>query len=379
MKSCGRRPHRSRRLNLTESCEETSSDVLRVRQLEIESLPRGACTRLLVGLVEDAIGNPIEVPVIVARGKKDGPVMGITSALHGNELNGIPVIHQLLRRTNLKTLCGTLVCVVAANPPGLLQGRREFSDGVDLNHIMPGSPNGRRSQVYAHEFVERIAKHFDYLVDLHTASAGRVNSLYVRADLKQQTTAQMAFLLRPQIIVHNPPSDYTLRGVLEELGKPAVTVEICDPERFQRDPTSRTLQGVRRILRHVGMTSSGPKTDRPPKPPVLCRSSGWILAKRGGLITVSPRVAHYVEQGDLLATQINIFGDVAHTYLAEEPGIVIGYTVNPLGQTGERIIHMGKLMTPEEKMEFETLSGFSLEGNATVRPGTQEIPSMKPM
>ena len=204
---------------------ENVKSVKRVDALEIENLPCGEFSRLFIELVENGIGRPIQAPVVVARGKKDGPIFGITAALHGNELNGIPVIHQLLKRINLKSLSGSVVCVVAANVPGLLAQQREFTDGVDLNHIMPGKPHGKLSLVYAHRLVDRITNHFDYLVDLHTASQGRVNSLYVRADLSQAITAQMAFLLRPQIIVHNPPSDYTLRGNAAENDKPAITVE----------------------------------------------------------------------------------------------------------------------------------------------------------
>ena len=333
---------------------------------------------MFIELVENAIGRPIQIPVVVARGKKDGPIMGITSALHGNELNGIPVIHQLLQRLNLKTLRGTVVCVIAANLPGMLNHQREFSDGVDLNHIMPGKPHGKLSHVYAHELVDRVTSHFDYLIDLHTASGGRVNSLYVRADLQQASTAQMAYLLRPQIIVHNPPSDYTLRGVADEANKPAITVEICDPLRFQSDPIKRTLQGIRRILNHFELTPTRKPAAAPPKPPILCRKSYWILAERGRMIQVIPKVAQYVSKGELIATQINIFGDLIQEYMAPEDGIVIGHAVNPLGQTGERILHLGVLMNAEEKKEFEQISSCSLEGVASERPGKQEIPSLKP-
>ena len=206
----------------------------RVDSLEIESLPRGEFTRLFIELIENGLGRRVQVPVVVARGKKDGPIFGITAALHGNELNGIPVIHQILQRVNLKTLRGTIVCVIVANMPGFLAEQREFNDGIDLNHIMPGKPYGKSSHVYAYELVDRITSHFDYLVDLHTASQGRVNSLYVRANLKEEMTSKMACLLRPKIIVHNPASDYTLRGTTAEQGKPAITVEICDPQLFPK-------------------------------------------------------------------------------------------------------------------------------------------------
>ncbi|MDG1808915.1 MAG: succinylglutamate desuccinylase/aspartoacylase family protein [Pirellulaceae bacterium] len=333
---------------------ENVKSVKRVDALEIESLPRGQFSRLFIELIENGIGRPIQVPVVVARGKKDGPIFGLTAALHGNELNGIPVIHQLLQKLNLKTLKGSIVAIIATNIPGLLAEQREFNDGQDLNHIMPGKPNGNQSQVYAYELVERVTSHFDYLVDLHTASEGRVNSLYVRADLKQEMTSQMAYLLRPQIIVHNPPSDYTLRGVADEQNKPAITVEICDPQRFQKNPTTRCLQGVRRILSHVGMVPG--KQVSLPDPPVLCKKSYWIFTDRGGLLRVLPKVTDLVKKGELIATQSNVFGDVIREYHASEDGIVIGKSVNPVSQSGARILHLGILMSKSGRQELVEIS-----------------------
>lgn len=335
--------------------------VKRVDRLEIESLPQGEFSKLFIELVENGIGRPIQVPVVVARGKKDGPIFGITAALHGNELNGIPVIHQLLNKINLKTLRGTIVCVIVANIPGLLAEQREFIDGQDLNHIMPGKPNGKLSQVYAYNLVDRITSHFDYLVDLHTASQGRVNSLYVRADLSEAMTAQMAYLLQPQIIVDNPASDYTLRGVAAENGIPAITVEICDPASFQRDPIKRTLQGIRRILRHVDMVSTKQQNLVIHKPPVLCRRSYWILAERGGMMRVTHKVTDRIKKGDPICTQVNIFGDLMREYLAPEDGIVIGHCVNPIGQTGARIMHLGVPMEEAGRQEFVRVSGCSMD------------------
>lgn len=346
---------------------ENVKQVKRVDSLEIESLPVGEFSRLFIEIVENGIGRPIQVPVVVARGKKPGPIFGITAALHGNELNGIPVIHKLLQRINLRTLRGTVVCLIAANMPGLLSEQREFTDGQDLNHIMPGKPDGKLSQVYAYNLVDRITQHFDFLVDLHTASEGRVNSLYVRADLKQETTAQMAFLLGPQIIVHNPPSDYTLRGTADEAGKPAITVEICDPQKFQRDPIARTVKGIRRILGHVGMIPSKATATPKHKPPILCRKSYWILAKRGGMMRCIPKIAEQFKKGDLIATQVNIFGDTIQEYFAPEDGIAIGHCVNPIGQTGARILHLGVPMDADERTKFEMISGCSI-GSDACRP-----------
>lgn len=49
----------------------------------------------------------MKIPVIIARGEKDGPVFGVTAAVHGNELNGVPGIHRLIQHLNVKKLSGS--------------------------------------------------------------------------------------------------------------------------------------------------------------------------------------------------------------------------------------------------------------------------------
>ena len=122
------------------------------------------------------------------------------------------MIQRLFREIDVNELRGTIIGVPVVNVPSFMRKKRRFNDGVDLNHIMPGKKNGNVSQIYAYRFIERLVKHFDYLIDLHTASFGRVNSYYVRADMEQEATKELALLQNADIIVHNPPSDGTLRG-----------------------------------------------------------------------------------------------------------------------------------------------------------------------
>jgi predicted deacylase len=91
-----------------------------------------------------------------------------------------------------------------------LKFTREFSDGKDLNRYFPGTPNGTSSQVFNYNFFEKIVKCFNYLVDLHTASFGRINSFYIRADLNDPITSIFAKLQQPQIILHNSGQDGAL-------------------------------------------------------------------------------------------------------------------------------------------------------------------------
>lgn len=316
-----------------------------VDRLEPEELPSGRISRLLIEVAHDALSRPIQLPVLAARGHRPGPVFGLTAALHGNELNGIPVIQRFFQRLDPRSLRGTVVGVIVVNVPGYLNHERTF-DHWDLNHMFPGEAQGNAASVYVNRVIERIVRRFDMMIDLHTASSGRVNSLYVRADMTQAESARMAYLQRPQIIVHNPPSDRTLRGAAGELGIPAITLEIGNPGRFHRDYIKRSLTGLRAVLAHFKMLRQRPVSPGPP--PVLCERSYWTYTDRGGLLEVAPQVTEFVAAGQAVAQLSTPFGDVIADYHAPEPGVIVGHSINPVAETGARILHLGIPARPDD-------------------------------
>ncbi|MED5373281.1 MAG: succinylglutamate desuccinylase/aspartoacylase family protein [Myxococcota bacterium] len=321
--------------------------------LDLESLAPATVHHLWLSLGTDALGQAVELPILIARGAKPGPVFGITAALHGNEINGIPVLQRLVGELDVSRLRGTVVGVVVANVPGFLGHRRTFLGGWDLNHLFPGKPNGHSGQVYVHRMMDRIIRHLDFLVDLHTASLGRVNSLYVRADMSSPETNRLARLQRPQLIVNNPPHDGTLRGAAAALGIPAITLEIGNPQRFQKDFIRRSVRGLRRVLMDQGMIRKRPLKEG--QPPILCDRSSWLYTDAGGLLEIHPALLDHVREGETVATLRDPFGNITATWTAPHDGVVIGKSVNPVAETGARILHLGVLSpdspTPEIQQE----------------------------
>ena len=167
-----------------------------VKSLDLSKIHRGEFKRFYFHIVDNGIGLPVLLPVIVAKGKNKGPTLGFTAAVHGNELNGIKVIHKLMAEMahEIDKLCGTVIAIPVVNTIGTLNQQRVFNNGEDLNRIMPGKPKGNSSAQFAHRFLKNIVSKMEYLVDLHTASFGRVNSLYVRADMEDPQSAVLARL-----------------------------------------------------------------------------------------------------------------------------------------------------------------------------------------
>ena len=308
-------------------------------ELKLSKLKRNEIHRLQILLSDNSLGVPWRVPLIIIRGKGKGPTVGLTAALHGDELNGISTIFKLIREIDPSKLNGTLVLVPISNVPGYLMNQRYFSDNVDLNRIMPGKPNGVTSDLYAQYFVTKIVSKFDYLLDLHTASHGRVNSLYLRADIDNEKTRTLAYLQNPQIIVKKFDEQGTLRSWANDNGIPAITIEIGNPNAFQHTLIDETLEGVINTLVYLKMLDGEVKdmvTDA-----TLCDRSYWIHSNRGGIVDVIPELADTVKEGEVVAKVYNVFGQVKEEIEADRWGIVIGKNVRPNCDAGTRILHLG--------------------------------------
>ncbi|MGF1582694.1 MAG: succinylglutamate desuccinylase/aspartoacylase family protein [Gemmataceae bacterium] len=307
--------------------------------LDVGTILPGTIRRRWLSIASNYLTQPISIPILAARGLEDGPILGLTAALHGNELNGIPVIQQIFQDLDATHLKGTLIGVPVLNIPAFEQQRRFFPDDSDLNRIMPGKDAGNQSEVYCARLLERLLVQLDYLLDFHTASFGRINSHYVRADLSNLEIATLARLQNSRIIVNNKGGEGTLRSVVSDHSVIALTVELCDPHVYQMDVIQKGQVGVQNTLVHLGMLPG--TIVLPEHSAVECDHSYWIHTDQGGLLEVYPDLGDLLAKGTLMATLRNVFGDIIREYYAPDDGIVVGKSSNPVNRTGGRILHLG--------------------------------------
>ena len=128
--------------------------------------------------------TPLTMPVQVVHGRRDGPRLFVSAAVHGDELNGVEIIRRLLRRAALSRLRGTLIAIPMVNVYGVLQHSRYLLDRRDLNRSFPGSERGSLAARLADRFMTEIVARCTHGVDLHTGAAHRSNLPQIRGDLE---------------------------------------------------------------------------------------------------------------------------------------------------------------------------------------------------
>lgn len=321
-----------------------------VENIQLDSLKQGQVHQFYLKMGQNATGSPLKIPVLVAKGASDGPVLGLTAAIHGNELNGIAVIHKLFKTIEATEIKGTVIAIPGLNPLAIESNQREFTDGVDLNRIFPGDSAGNRSEQWVYRLAQKIIPLFDYHIDLHTASFGRINSLYGRGDMNDSDLAQLLPLLNPDIIVSNKgtasfgsASGLTLRAYALSLGIKSITVEYGDPQVIQPEMVIRGVEGLKNIMRYLGMVTGEVVMTQTP---LICSKSYWVYTDKGGYLEVLVELNQKVTQGQPIALLTDAFGNLIAEYTAPEDGVVIGKSTNPVVINGGRILHLGILTKP---------------------------------
>lgn len=179
-----------------------------IDRLDISDLSGGKLHRFWFRVTDNSIGQGWYVPVIVVKGVKPGARLLLTAGIHGDELNGISVIHRLAAEIDPERLSGTLVMVPGLNTPGLLHHTREFTPDAgiadNLNRLMPGDENATKlGDRYAGRLWSRMLKpNADTVIDLHTQSRGTAYPMYAFAET--QRARDIAMLVAPDIVKLDP-------------------------------------------------------------------------------------------------------------------------------------------------------------------------------
>lgn len=283
-------------------------------------------------------GIEAPTPVLVINGTKPGPVMCLTGAVHGDELNGIEIVRRVMYDIDPAKLSGTLIGIPIVNLQGFERGTRYLPDRRDLNRFFPGNPRGSMASRIAHSLFKEIILHCHGLVDLHTASFHRTNLPQVRADMRNPAVAKFTEGFDKMVVVHNRGGSGTLRRAAVEAGIPAVTLETGEPMRLQEDKVQSGVRAIYALLERQGMYSRMFSWGEPQ--PVYYKSR-WVRTHHGGILMSTAKLGTRVRKGDVLGTVTDPITNQSEAIRSPYDGRVVGMAVNQVVMPGFAAYHMG--------------------------------------
>ncbi len=286
--------------------------------------------------------TPINMPVHIIHGRKNGPVLFVCAAIHGDEINGVEIIRRLMSLSALRRIRGTLIAVPIVNVFGFLSNSRYLPDGRDLNRSFPGRSSGSLAARLAHVFMEEIVAKSTHGIDLHTAAAHRDNFPQIRANLDDPDLEHLARASGVPVLINAGFRDGSLRGAAADIGVPVLVYEGGEALRFDELVIRSGVNSVVRSMRTLEMLPSR-KSRKQGVTPAVLRSSTWVRAPQSGVLRAIVKLGKPVKKGALLGLITDPFGRNEIEVTAHAEGVLIGRTNLPLVHEGDALFHIGRL------------------------------------
>lgn len=341
------------------------------RPLSIGGIEIAAGTRQTINLpVADLyIGTPVHLPVIVHRGSKPGPVMFLSAAMHGDEINSVEIVRRVLKLPALQELAGTLLAVPVVNVLAFLHQSRYLPDRRDLNRSFPGSDSGSLAARLANLFLKEVVGKADFGIDLHTGAIHRPNLPQIRADLSNADNKRLAKAFGAPLFLDSKPAEGTLRAYTTAHNIPAILYEACEALRFDETAIRIGVQGVANVMMELEMLPKNGDAPVSTVAPIYAKSEGWARAPVSGILRAQAALGDAVKKGEVLGVIGDPFDEREVPVIAPFGGIIIGRVMLPLVYEGEAAFHIARVETPDEvEKKVDQIEAESAEWDGHAEP-----------
>ncbi|MEN9909322.1 MAG: hypothetical protein RLZZ540_2471 [Bacteroidota bacterium] len=291
----------------------------------------------------------LKIPIIIQRSKIDGPVVLFSAGIHGDEINGIEIVRQIITKKINKPKKGTIICIPIINMFGFINKSREFPDGRDLNRVFPGSKKGSLASQFAHHILTEIMPIVDYAVDFHAGGAGRFNAPQIRLEPNNDALKILADVFNAPFTLYSKNIAGSFRNSSQKSNVKMLLFEGGKSLDINDDIANIGLEGVKRFLEHLDMLDPKHKVNKNKEDSIYIEKSTWIRANHSGLLHNSNSIGTFVKKGMVLATITDPFGKFERKIKAPNDGYIINANHSPIVYQGDAIYHISKTLVNEQQ------------------------------
>ncbi|MCF6139906.1 succinylglutamate desuccinylase/aspartoacylase family protein [Flavobacterium sp. K77] len=313
-----------------------------------ESIAPGENKTINVEIARLHTTTKLNIPIIVRRSKIPGPVVLFSAGIHGDEINGVEIVRQLIHKKINKPKIGTIICIPVINVYGFVNKSREFPDGRDLNRVFPGSKSGSLASRFAFHILTEILPLVHYAVDFHAGGASRFNAPQIRIAPNNPDLKVLADVFDAPFTLYSRNITGSFRSSSDKMNVKMLLFEGGKSLDINKSIATEGVNGAIRLLAYLDML--GPKHRVIPQksPTIYIDKSGWIRAKCSGLLQDFDTVGTFVKKGTVLATITDPYGKFERKVKAPNDGYIINANHAPIVYEGDAIYHLSNVVAGEE-------------------------------
>lgn len=291
----------------------------------------------------------LKIPVIVHRSLIDGPVVLFSAGIHGDEINGVEVVRQIIiEKINIPKK-GTIICIPIINMFGFVNKSREFPDGRDLNRVFPGSKSGSLASRFAHLLLTEIMPVVDYAVDFHAGGASRFNASQIRIAPNNNDLKILADVFDAPYTLYSKNISGSFRNASEKMGVKMLLFEGGKSLDINKTIALEGVAGSKRVLAYLEMLNDNQTVENQINKTIYIEKSGWLRAKCSGLFYDNNLCGTFVKKGAVLGLITDPFGKFEQKVKAPNSGYIINANHSPIVYEGDAIYHISNISNNDDE------------------------------
>jgi hypothetical protein len=308
-----------------------------------QEIRKGESAYLEAEVAKQHTRNSLKIPIIIERSKHEGPTLLLLGGIHGDEVNGVAIVRDIIAGKYNRPARGTIICIPVFNVFGYLNQSRKFPDGRDLNRMFPGTSKGSLASQFAYTFTSEIAPLVDYVLDFHTGGAERENYPNVRCVISEPGSLELARVFGAPFIVHSNYIRKSLRHTVHKMGKTILLFEGGKSGSLDPFVINIGVEGALNVMKYLGLQKGRIKTKRDP---VIIAESKWIRAPHSGMFQPLAKNGTEVQRKTLLGKITDPYGDFMKNLLAPFDCYVYGVNTAPIVHKGDALFHVSLKTRP---------------------------------
>ena len=286
----------------------------------------------------------LKIPIIIERSKIDGPVVLLSAGIHGDEINGVEIVRQIIVQKINKPKTGTIICIPIVNMFGFVNKSRDFPDGRDLNRVFPGSKTGSLASRFAFHILKEIMPVVDFAIDFHAGGASRFNAPQIRIEPNNLELKKLAAIFDAPFTLYSKNISGSFRNSSDKLAVKMLLFEGGKSLDIDNDIALEGVNGTKRLLQYLGMLQDNHEVKKQLHSTIYLEKSSWLRAKCSGLFHDNNCIGKLVKKGTVLGTITDPFGKFEQKVRAPNNGYVINANHSPIVYEGDAIYHLSNFL-----------------------------------
>jgi predicted deacylase len=240
-------------------------------EFEIAALAHGTKWTGWMAVAPRADGNWWQLPVLALKGEQSGPTLVVLGAVHGDEYEGVEAIPLAFGDLQPGEVAGTVVMVPVCNLPAYEAAQRSSPiDALNLARVFPGKADGTVTERIAHALTDKLLRHADFLLDLHSGGVAAeiptlIGYLHDQGELGRRSRAAAESFGAPVMWGHPMPipPGRSISAAMA-LGVPWLYTEAAGGGYARAYDVACFRRGISNLMRHLGMLAGAPEVEANP-------------------------------------------------------------------------------------------------------------------